>query len=212
MSATDISVYRYDSGCHHYTPAMVRWEPGARQRLAAAALELFATRGFEQTTAAEIAQSVGLTERTFFRYFADKREVLFSGSKDLERTIIDHIAAAPRDLPALDILAAAYAAAGTGIENMRAIEYVRARRALVAKHAELQERELIKLAGLATATLQALIARGVPEPTASLAAELGLAVFKRGFERWASSRKPRDFAAHIRAVLGDLRDLAAATP
>jgi AcrR family transcriptional regulator len=191
---------------------MARWEPDARGRLEKAAMDLFIERGYEHTTVGDIASRADLTERTFFRYFADKREVLFSGSKDLERTIIDHIAAAPRDLPALDILAAAYAAAGAGIQNMRAIEYVRARRALVAKHAELQERELIKLAGLAAATLKALVARGVPEPTASLAAELGLAVFKRGFERWASSRKPRDFAAHIRAVLGDLRDLAAATP
>ena len=56
---------------------MVRWEPGSAERLQKAALELFATRGFEQTTATEIAQSVGLTERTFFRHFSDKREVLF---------------------------------------------------------------------------------------------------------------------------------------
>ncbi len=191
---------------------MARWEPDARGRLEQAAMDLFIERGYEHTTVGDIAARADLTERTFFRYFADKREVLFSGSKDLERTIIDHIAAAPRDLPALDILAGAYAAAGTGIENLRAIEYVRARRALVAKHAEIQERELIKLASLATATLNALVARGVPEPAASLAAELGLAIFKRGFERWATSRKPRDFAAHIRAVLGDLRSLAAAAP
>ena len=191
---------------------MARWEPDARGRLEKAAMDLFIERGYEHTTVGDIATRAALTERTFFRYFADKREVLFSGSKELERIIVEQIAAAPPDLPALDILAAAYAAAGTGIENMRAIEYVRARYALVLKHAELQERELIKLARLATVTVNALVARGVPEPTASLAAELGLAVFKRGFERWATSRKPRDFAAHIRAALDDLRTLAAAAP
>ena len=70
---------------------MVRWEPGARERLQAAALELFATRGFEQTTAAEIAQSVGLTERTFFRHFSDKREVLFYGQQQFLQAFVDGV-------------------------------------------------------------------------------------------------------------------------
>jgi AcrR family transcriptional regulator len=188
---------------------MARWEPDARGRLEKAAMDLFIERGYEHTTVGDIAARADLTERTFFRYFADKREVLFSGSKDLERTILDHIASSPRDVPPLDVLVAAYAAAATGLESLRAIEYVRARYALVAKHAELQERELIKLASLATSTAKALVARRVPESTASLAAELGVAVFKLGFERWVTSRKPRDFAAHVRAALVDLRTLAA---
>ena len=70
---------------------MVRWEPGARERLQAAALELFATRGFEQTTAAEIAQAVGLTERTFFRNFSDKREVLFHGQEQFLQAFLDGV-------------------------------------------------------------------------------------------------------------------------
>ncbi len=191
---------------------MARWEPDARGRLEKAAMDLFIEQGYERTTVGDIAARADLTERTFFRYFADKREVLFSGSKDLEKMILDHIAAAPRDLPALDVLAAAYAAAGTGIEDRRAIEYVRARYALVTRHADLQERELIKLAGLTAATVGGLTARGVAAPTAALAAELGMAVFKLGFERWATSRTPRDFAGHVRAALADLRALAAAPP
>ncbi|HET9623267.1 MAG TPA: TetR family transcriptional regulator [Kofleriaceae bacterium] len=191
---------------------MARWEPDARGRLEKAAMDLFIERGYERTTVSDIAARADLTERTFFRYFADKREVLFSGSRDLERTIVDHIAAAPPDLPPLDVLVAAYAAAGAWLEALRDLEYVRARYALITKHAELRERELIKLAGLAGATSAALIARGVPEATAGLAAELGLAVFKRGFERWVTSRKPRDVAGHIRAALADVRGVVAAAP
>jgi hypothetical protein len=58
---------------------MTRWEPNARGRLEQAALALYGERGFENTTVAEIAARAGLTERTFFRHFADKREVLFAG-------------------------------------------------------------------------------------------------------------------------------------
>ena len=86
---------------------------------------------------------------------------------------------------------------------------MRARYALVTKHAEIQERELIKLASLAVAVTKALHARGVSEPAASLAAEAGIAVFKIGFERWVSERKPRDLAAHIRTAVDALKAIAA---
>jgi hypothetical protein len=86
---------------------------------------------------------------------------------------------------------------------------VRARYALVTKHAEIQERELIKLASLAVAVTKALHARGISEPAASLAAEAGVAVFKIGFERWVSERKPQDLAAHIRVAVGTLKAVAA---
>lgn len=189
---------------------MARWEPDARGRLEKAAMDLFIERGYENTTVADIAARADLTERTFFRYFADKREVLFSGSKELEKAILDAIAAAHKDLPPLDTVVAAYATAAAHLENLRAIEYVRARYALVLKHAEIQERELIKMASLGVATQKALVARGVPDGTASLAAELGLAVFKLGFERWATSKKPHDFAGHVRAALADMRALTSA--
>src|ERR1700712_1362636 len=90
---------------------MVRWEPGARERLQAAALDLFATQGFEQTTTADIAQAVGLTERTFFRHFTDKREVVFHGQQAYVRAFLDGIDAAPVGATPLELIAAALASA-----------------------------------------------------------------------------------------------------
>ena len=93
------------SRCHHYSDGMARWDPGAPERLQEAALELFATRGFEQTTAAEIAQSVGLTERTFFRHFSDKREVLFSGQHQLAQAFLAGVDAAPPGTSPIEVVA-----------------------------------------------------------------------------------------------------------
>jgi len=188
---------------------MARWEPDARGRLERAAMELFQERGYVQTTVEEVAARAGVTERTFFRYFADKREVLFSGAKELEKGIVDRIESAPREASPLHTVVAAFEAAGAELQDRRDLRFVRARYALVTKHAEIQERELIKMASLAMAVAKALRARGVSEPAASLAAEAGIAVFKVGFERWVSERKPRDFAAHIRAAVDALRAVAA---
>src|SRR5579864_2008983 len=96
---------------------MGRWEPNARGRLEQAAWELFMERGYTQTTVEEIATRAGLTERTFFRYFADKREVLFSGSKNLEKNIVDRIESAPEEAGPLDIVAAALEAAGRALQE-----------------------------------------------------------------------------------------------
>ena len=188
---------------------MARWEPDARGRLEKAAMELFQTRGYVQTTVQEIATHAGLTERTFFRYFSDKREVLFSGSKELEKSIIDSVESAPCDANPLDVVVGAFEAAGGELQDRRDLSFVRARYGLVTKHAEIQERELIKLASLAAAVTQALHARGVAEPAASLAAEAGIAIFKIGFERWVRERKPLDFAAHIREAAAVLQALTA---
>ncbi len=184
---------------------MARWEPDARGRLEKAAMELFQERGYVRTTVEDIAARAGLTERTFFRYFADKREVLFSGSKDLEKGIVDRVLGAPRETSPLHAVAAAFEAAGAELQDLRDLRFVRVRYALVTKHAEIQERELIKLASLAVAVTKALHARGVSEPAASLAAEAGITVFKIGFERWVSGKKPQDFAAHIREAMVALK-------
>ena len=171
-------------------------------------MELFEERGYETTTVEEIAARAGLTERTFFRYFADKREVLFSGSKNLERNIIDCIEGAPEEAGPFDIVTAAVEAAGRALQEHREMRFVRARYSLVTKHPEIHERELIKLASLAVAVTKALHARGVSEPAASLAAEAGIAVFKIGFERWVTEKKPLGLHAHIRAAAAALRVVA----
>lgn len=188
---------------------MARWEPDGRGRLEKAAMELFQERGYARTTVEEIAARAGLTERTFFRYFADKREVLFSGSKELEAGIVAQIAGAPEGAAPLDVVAGAFEAAGAALQASRDLTYVRARHALLVKHAELHERELIKLASLAAAVTKALRARGAGEPEASLTAEAGVAVFKVGFERWIAAKDQQGLAAHIRAAAQALRAVAA---
>jgi len=190
---------------------MARWEPDARGRLVKAAMDLFQERGYGRTTVEGIAARAGLTERTFFRYFTDKREVLFSGSKDLEKTLVDMIANAPKEAAPFDVVAEAFESAGANLQALRDLRHVRARHALVVGHAELRERELIKFASLVAAATEALHARGVSEPAASLAAEAGLAIFKVGFERWVGKKKPHDLAAHIRAARDALKAVAAPT-
>jgi len=180
---------------------MARWEPDARGRLEKAAMELFQGQGYARTTVGDIAARAGLTERTFFRYFTDKREVLFSGSKELEETIVDGVKNAPKGAAPLEVVASAFESAGARLQELRDFAYIRARYAIVVEHAEVRERELIKMASLAASVTKALRARGVGEPDASLVAEIGVTIFKIGFERWVSSKKrPPDLVEHMRAV------------
>jgi AcrR family transcriptional regulator len=180
---------------------MSRWEPDARGRLEQAALKLYTERGFEQTTVAEIAAQAGLTERTFFRHFADKREVLFAGS--LQDLLVDTLAGVPESTPPIDAIAAALAAAGGLLQERR--EYSLQRQAVIAANTGLQERELIKLASLADALADALRQRGVRDPAASLTAEAGIAVFKIAFERWIDTTNQRGFPELIRESLDELK-------
>jgi AcrR family transcriptional regulator len=186
---------------------MGRWEPDARGRLVRAALELYIERGYDQTTVAEIAGRAGLTERTFFRHFADKREVLFDRSHELRDLLAGSVAASPGSTAPLDAIAEALDAASGQFEERR--DTVRQRQTVVAANAELRERELIKLASLADAIAEALRARGVTEPAASLAAEAGIAMFKIAFERWVENRDDRSLSQHIRETLTELRAVTA---
>lgn len=185
---------------------MGRWQPDAESRFRAAALELFAEIGYEQTTVAAIAERAGLTARTFFRYFADKREVLFSGSERLQQAMVDALALAPAGASALDAIAAALMKAGTFFDAERR-PFARQRSTVIAAHTDLRERELIKLATLAAALAQALRARGVGEPDASLAAEAGIAVFRIAFARWVGESEQRDYGGIVNELLARLRVL-----
>jgi AcrR family transcriptional regulator len=186
---------------------MTRWEPNARGRLERAALELYVERGFDQTTVAEIAARAGLTERTFFRHFADKREVLFPGAGSLQDFLVSALATAPDSAAPIDAIAAALEAAGTVLQERR--ELARQRQAVIAANAELQERELIKLASLSAALASTLRRRGVKDPAASLTAEAGIAVFKIAFERWTSEPSPPDLPQIIRQSLEELKAVTA---
>lgn len=194
-----------------YSRRVARWEPDAQGRLEKAAMELFQERGYARTTVGDIAERAGLTERTFFRYFVDKREVLFSSSRWLEESVVEAVRKAPVDALPLDIVAEAFASIARELQAQHDFSYVRARYAIVVEHAEVRERELIKMATLTTAVMRALRARGVTEPQASLAAEAGIAVFKIGFERWVTAKKPSDFATHVRDALTALRAVTATT-
>jgi len=188
---------------------MVRWASDSRGRLAQAALALYSERGFEQTTVAAIAKRAGLTERTFFRHFADKREVLFWGADALQEFLGRAVASAPEATAPLAAIAAALEAAAVLFQAGR--EHVRQRQAIIAAHAGLQERELIKLAALAAALAEALRRRGVSDPAASLAAEAGIAVFKIAFERWLDEDNQRGLAQHIRESFDVLKTVTAGT-
>jgi AcrR family transcriptional regulator len=186
---------------------MGRWEPNARGRLEQAALELYGEHGFEQTTVAEIATRAGLTERTFFRHFADKREVLFSGARSLQDLLVSAVAGAPDSAAPIDAVAAGLETAGALLQERR--EFARQRQSIIAANTELQERELIKLASLVSAIADTLRRRGVPEPAASLTAEAGIAVFRIAFERWVSGTDRHDLPRVIRESLDELKAVTA---
>jgi AcrR family transcriptional regulator len=189
---------------------MGRWEPDARGRLEKAAMELFGERGFDQTTVAQIAERAGLTERTFFRHFADKREVLFSGSSQLQDLLAEAVADAPASATPIDAVAAGIEAIGTMLQQSRGRAFARQRQSIVAANAELRERELNKMSSLAGALADSLRARGVGEPAASLLADIGIAVFRISFERWVAGPRERDLRELVRESFAEVRSLTAA--
>ena len=199
------AVITYNRDMGGWEPEHDRWEPNARGRLEQAALELYRERGFDQTTVAEIAERAGLTERTFFRYFADKREVLFWGQDMLREIYVSTIADAPDSATPIDAVAAALLAAAPVFRDRH--DLARQRQAVIAANPGLQERELLKRASLASAMADALRERGVADPAASLAAEAGVIAFKTAFARWVSEPSEQDLARLIRESLDQLRAL-----
>jgi AcrR family transcriptional regulator len=187
---------------------MTRWGPDARGRLMKAALELYGKRGYEQTTVAEIAERAGLTERTFFRHFTDKREVLFAGSNDLRDLLVGAVAGAPSSAKPIEAVTAGLLAAGVMFNDERRDHSMR-RQSIIAANSELRERELIKLAALASAIADALRRRGVRDPAASLTAEAGIAVFRVAFDRWIDTDNQLGWSELVRGSLAELKVLVA---
>jgi AcrR family transcriptional regulator len=189
---------------------MARWQPNASQRLAVAALELFAERGYEATTVIDIAERAGLTKSTFFRHFRDKREVLF-GNDSLARLLTGAIAAAPAAATPLEAVACALDAAGAQIFTPARREFSARRRAVIAAHPELQEREALKGLALIAAMTEALERRGLPALTACVAAELGALAAKIAYERWSdpdSDDSSSGFGEVARRALGEVQAVA----
>jgi AcrR family transcriptional regulator len=184
---------------------MARWEPNASGRLRQAAMDLYVERGYEQTTVADIAQRAGLTARTFFRYFADKREVLFDGSAALQDQLVDAVEQAPQSATPMQAIAAALDAAAAVLGGRHDLS--RQRHAVIAANAELRERELIKMATLSAALADGLRTRGVTDPEASLAAEAGIAVFRVAFDRWISEPEDRGLSKVMHESLDQLTAL-----
>src|SRR6476661_361007 len=163
---------------------MARWEPGARERMVLAAADLFADQGYDATTVAQIAERAGVTKSTFFRHFPDKRELLVAGQETLCRLLVEGITEAPETATPLEAVAVGLERASNAMGPMNR-ELGPRLKAAIAASTELQERDALKTVGLAAAMTAALVARGIPGPTAHLAAELGVLAFKQGYAQWS---------------------------
>ncbi|MFF4924389.1 TetR/AcrR family transcriptional regulator [Kitasatospora sp. NPDC001261] len=204
---------------------MSRWEPGARERLVVAAVDLFTEQGYDATTVAQIAERAGVTKSTFFRHFPDKRELLVAGQETLSRLLTEGIAEAPGDASPLEAVAAGLERASTAM-GQATRELAPRLKAAIAASAELQERDTLKTVSLAAAMTAALVARGVPDPIAALAGELGVLAFKRGYAEWAEGDRgdrgaegergaeddggaEQELAGYVLAALDELRAASA---
>ena len=183
---------------------MGRWAPDARERLETAALQLFVERGYDQTTVAQIADRAGLNRATFFRHFADKREVLFGGEDVLAGLFAEGIRAASADATLTGCLQAAFGAAEAAMTPQQRAKAAQ-RVLVVAANSELQERGLLKHARIARSINATLRERGVDALTARLGAEVGMLAFTIGVERWMESDHHEPFPFHAEAALRDLQ-------
>ncbi|NGN64665.1 TetR family transcriptional regulator [Streptomyces sp. A7024] len=186
---------------------MARWDPGTEERLKKAALELFGEHGYEQVTVTQIAERAGITRRSFFRYYPDKREVLFAGSEQLPPAAAEAVLAADPDAPALTAVLDALAPIGTRL--VEDLDHIAERRAVIDASPELQERERTKTAAVGAAIRDALGQRGVPDDRAKLVAQLATVVFQNAFERWIEARGEQDFAACLDAIAASVRESVA---
>jgi AcrR family transcriptional regulator len=204
----DLSTLMSASDIDGNLSSMARWEPDAVGRLQQAALELYAEHGYEQTTVAEIAARAGLSERTYFRHFADKREVLFHGSEMLQDAVVAGVEAAPAGDSPLDAIAYGLRRISPFFDDRRA--HSLRRHAIVRSSRELQEREMLKRSAMVGAVTDALQRRGVDPTVAALAAESGATVFHLAYEHWVADPDARSYGEHVDETVASLRALTGA--
>jgi AcrR family transcriptional regulator len=181
---------------------MARWQPDARGRLQEAAVTLFLERGYDEVTVADIAERAGLTKRSFFNHFADKREVLFAGAQEFVASVLAQLAQAPGDLDPLDAALWAYTQAAAPLEDY--VEIARARRRLIDSSSELQERDLIKMASTTAKVADALVVRGVTRRDAIFVSQAATTVFTTAFDDWTHDPRP-GLAGTIQSARRDLK-------
>ena len=186
---------------------MARWEPNASQRLADAALELFAERGYENTTVVDIANRAGLAKSTFFRHFQDKRAVLF-GEDALIKPLVTAIAAAPAGVAPLEAVACGFDVLGRDVFTPARRAFTVRRRAVIDAHPDLQEREALKSMSLTASMAGAVARRGVPGLDAGVTAQLGTLDMKLAYERWSEPGNTDEFGDIARRTLGEVQAAA----
>lgn len=172
---------------------MPRWEHGSEERMQKAAMDLFSEQGFENTSVGEIAARAGVTNRTFFRYFSDKREVLFAGSAHLRAALVEKILQSPNVAEPLQLVHQTLT--GFNWRSLGSRDFQRQRQAVIAANPELQERDLIKHYSIAVGLAEALQQHGVHHDIAQLAARVGLQTFFTAYEHWLSAGDKADLAA-----------------
>jgi AcrR family transcriptional regulator len=182
---------------------MARWDPGAEQRLKRAALELFLERGYDNVTVTHIAERAGLTRRSYFRYFPDKREVLFAGSERLPPALAEAVLAANPDAAPLAAVLDAFARVGAQLAER--VDGATERRAVIDASPELQERERTKTVAITEAIRDALKQRQVNAETAELVAQLATMIFGNAFRHWIESKGHASFGSCLHTVTDELR-------
>lgn len=186
-----------------YDRPMSRWEPDAKGRLQRAAMTLFLERGYAEVTVADITEQAGLTKRSFFNHFVDKREVLFADAEAFQRSLTEPLAALDPAMGPLQAATTALTHAGLSLAGYG--QAAAARRDLIASSTELQERNLVKMASLTKALQDGLTARGTPPRTARFTAHAAITVFNAAYDDWID-HPDADFTALMNQALDELRN------
>lgn len=180
---------------------MVRKPSDAPGRLQRAAMALFIERGYDEVTVAEIAEQAGMTKRSFFNHFTDKRAVMFASADALQASVLAALADADADLGPLDAVVQAFMQAAAGMEDYPVL--ARARQVIIDSSPDLRERDLLKMAEMTAAVADALAARGVPRRDAILVAQVATTVFTTAADEWVRDPR-RGLAAAIQDTLDGL--------